>query len=322
MKKILITGCAGFIGFHLTRNFLKKNFQIIGIDSLNNYYSEDLKIKRLNILKRFKKFNFKKVDINNFEKVYSFLKNKKIDQIFHLAAQPGVRVSYAKPFNTLKQNISTFSNILEIARIKNVNKFVYASSSSVYGDTKVYPFTENDKGNKPISVYGSTKLSNEILANSYAKNFKIDSIGLRFFTVYGPYGRPDMAYYSFLNNLEKNIPIVVFNKGIMKRDFTYIDDVIQAIVNVSKMKVKNYHVILNIGKGNPDNLMNLINLLQKYYGKKFKINFHNKIPKGDIKKTYSNISRAKKLIKLKPKVNLEEGVKKFVDWYKNFYEIK
>ena len=321
MKKILITGCAGFIGFHLTKNFLKKNFQIIGIDSLNDYYSKDLKLKRLGILRKFKKFNFKKIDLKNFEKVYDFLKNRKIDQIFHLAAQPGVRVSYAKPLNTLKQNISTFSNIIEIARVKKVKKFVYASSSSVYGNTKVYPFTENDKENKPISVYGSTKLSNEILAYSYAKNFKMDCIGLRFFTVYGPYGRPDMAYYSFLNNLRKNIPIVVFNKGVMKRDFTYIDDVIQAILNVSKMKVKNYHVVLNIGKGKPDNLMNLIYLLKKNYGKKFKINFFNKITKGDIKKTYSNISKAKKLIQLKPKVNLDEGIKKFVDWYKNFYEI-
>jgi len=321
MKKILITGCAGFIGFHLTKVFLKKNFQIIGIDSLNDYYSKNLKLKRLGILKQFKKFNFKKIDLKNFEKVYDFLKNKKIDQIFHLAAQPGVRVSYANPFNTLKQNISTFSNIIEISRIKKVKKFIYASSSSVYGNTKVYPFSENDRENKPISVYGSTKLSNEILAYSYAKNFKMNCIGLRFFTVYGPYGRPDMAYYSFLNNLRKNIPIEVFNRGVMKRDFTYIDDVIQAILNVSKMKVKNYHVVLNIGKGKPDNLMNLINLLQKNYGKKFKINFLNKIPKGDIKKTYSNISKAKKLIQLKPKVNLEEGVKKFVNWYKNFYEI-
>ncbi len=322
MKKILITGCAGFIGFHLSKNFLEKKFQIIGIDSLNNYYSKDLKLKRLKILKSFKNFHFKKIDLKNFEKVSSFLKNKKVDQIFHLAAQPGVRVSYLKPFNTLRQNISTFSNIIEIARIKKVKKFVYASSSSVYGDTKIFPFKENDKDNKPISVYGSTKLSNEILALSYAKNFKIKCIGLRFFTVYGPYGRPDMAYYSFLNKLKKNIPIVVFNRGVMKRDFTYIDDVIRAVTDVSKMKVTNYHLILNIGKGKPDNLMNLIYLLQKNYGKKFKINFNSRIPKGDIKKTYSNISKAKKLIKFKPKIDLEKGIEKFVDWYKNFYEIK
>ncbi len=322
MKKILITGCAGFIGFHLSKNFLEKKFQIIGIDSLNNYYSKDLKLKRLSILKNFKNFYFKKIDLKNFKKVSSFLRNKKVDQIFHLAAQPGVRVSYLKPYNTLRQNISTFSNIIEIARLKKVKKFVYASSSSVYGDTKIYPFKEDDKDNKPISVYGSTKLSNEILALSYAKNFKIECIGLRFFTVYGPYGRPDMAYYSFLNKLKKNIPIVVFNRGVMKRDFTYIDDVIRAVIEVSKMKVKNYHLILNIGKGKPDNLMNLINLLQINYGKKFKINFNSGIPKGDIKKTYSNISKAKKLIKFKPKVDLERGIKKFVDWYKNFYEIK
>tara|TARA_A100001015_G_scaffold36397_1_gene40143 strand:+ start:2168 stop:3136 length:969 start_codon:yes stop_codon:yes gene_type:complete len=322
MKKILITGCAGFIGFHLTKNFLEKNFKIIGIDSLNNYYSKNLKMKRLNILRRFKNFDFKKIDLKNYDKVHSFLNRKEIDLIIHLAAQPGVRVSFMKPFNTLQQNISTFSNIIEIARIKKVKKFIYASSSSVYGDTKIYPFVENDKENKPISVYGSTKLSNEIIASSYSKNFHISCVGLRFFTVYGPYGRPDMAYYSFLNNLKKNIPINVFNRGIMKRDFTYIDDVIDAIIKVSKTNIKNNHVILNIGKGKPDKLMDLIELLQKNYGKKFKINFKNKIPQGDIKKTFSNISIAKKLINFKPKINLNNGIRKFVDWYKNFYEIR
>ncbi len=322
MKKILITGCAGFIGFHLTKNFLEKKFKIIGIDSLNNYYSKNLKMKRLNILRRFKNFDFKKIDLKNYDKVNSFLNRKEIDLIIHLAAQPGVRVSFMKPFNTLQQNISTFSNIIEIARIKKVKKFIYASSSSVYGDTKIYPFVENDKENKPISVYGSTKLSNEIIASCYSKNFQISCVGLRFFTVYGPYGRPDMAYYSFLNNLKKNIPINVFNRGIMKRDFTYIDDVIEAIIKVSKTNIKNNHVILNIGKGKPDKLMDLIELLQKNYGKKFKINFKNKIPQGDIKKTFSNISMAKKLINFKPKINLNNGIRKFVDWYKNFYEIR
>ena len=322
MKKILITGCAGFIGFHLTKNFLEKNFKIIGIDSLNNYYSKNLKMKRLSILRRFKNFDFKKIDLKNYEKVNSYLKRKEIDIIFHLAAQPGVRVSIMKPFNTLQQNISTFSNIIEIARIKKVKKFIYASSSSVYGDTKIYPFVENDKENKPISVYGSTKLSNEIIASSYSKNFQINCVGLRFFTVYGPYGRPDMAYYSFLDNLKKNIPINVFNRGVMKRDFTYIDDVIEAIIKVSKMNVKNNHMILNIGKGKPDKLMDLIDLLQKNYGKKFKIKFRDKIPQGDIKKTFSNISMAKKLINFKPKTNLNNGIRKFVDWYKNFYEVR
>ena len=322
MKKILITGCAGFIGFHLTKNFLEKKFKIIGIDSLNNYYSKNLKMKRLNILRRFKNFDFKKIDLKNYDKVNSFLNRKEIDLIIHLAAQPGIIVSFMKPFNTLQQNISTFSNIIEIARIKKVKKFIYASSSSVYGDTKIYPFVENDKENKPISVYGSTKLSNEIIASCYSKNFQISCVGLRFFTVYGPYGRPDMAYYSFLNNLKKNIPINVFNRGIMKRDFTYIDDVIEAIIKVSKTNIKNNHVILNIGKGKPDKLMDLIELLQKNYGKKFKINFKNKIPQGDIKKTFSNISMAKKLINFKPKINLNNGIRKFVDWYKNFYEIR
>ena len=321
MKKILITGCAGFIGFHLTKNFLEKKFKIIGIDSLNNYYSKNLKMKRLNILRRFKNFDFKKIDLKNYDKVNSFLNRKEIDLIIHLAAQPGVRVSFMKPFNTLQQNISTFSNIIEIARIKKVKKFIYASSSSVYGDTKIYPFVENDKENKPISVYGSTKLSNEIIASCYSKNFQISCVGLRFFTVYGPYGRPDMAYYSFLNNLKKNIPINVFNRGIMKRDFTYIDDVIEAIIKVSKTNIKNNHVILNIGKGKPDHLMDLVKLIEKNYGKKFKINYSNNIPQGDIKRTFSNTKKAKKLINWHPKTNLHEGIKKFIEWYKTEYDV-
>ena len=189
-----------------------------------------------------------------------------------MAAQPGVRISIKKPHNTLNQNLIPFINILELARIKNVKKFIYASSSSVYGDTKTFPFIEKDVNNVPVSVYGASKLSNEIIAHSYSKNFKLKSIGLRFFTVYGPYGRPDMAYYSFLENLKKNKIIKVFNKGKMKRDFTYIDDVVDGILKVIQKKFKNFHEILNIGKGKPDELMSLISLLEKSSDKKFKIN--------------------------------------------------
>ena len=233
-----------------------------------------------------------------------------------------MRVSLKKPFNTLKQNINAFINILEIARSKKVKKFLYASSSSIYGETKIYPFNEDDKENEPISVYGSSKLTNEILASSYARNFKIKCIGLRFFTVYGPLGRPDMAYYSFLDNLRKNKPITVFNKGLMKRDFTYIDDVVTGIINLMNLKLKENHLVLNIGKGKSDNLMDLVNLLQNNYNKKFKILYSKKIPIGDIKKTFSNTKKAKKFINWKPKVNLKEGIKKFVDWYKIHHGIK
>tara|TARA_A100001388_G_scaffold264478_1_gene235792 strand:- start:281 stop:1243 length:963 start_codon:yes stop_codon:yes gene_type:complete len=319
---ILVTGCAGFIGYHLSIKLLKKNIKVIGIDSLNDYYSKKLKLKRLSILKKNSNFYFSKIDLNNYSSLNVFLKKKKIDKIIHLAAQPGVRVSLKKPFNTLKQNINAFTNILEIARVKKIKKFLYASSSSIYGETKIYPFIEDDKENEPISVYGSSKLTNEILASSYARNFKIKCIGLRFFTVYGPLGRPDMAYFSFLDNLRKNKPITVFNKGLMKRDFTYIDDVVTGIINLMNLKLKENHLVLNIGKGKSDNLMDLVNQLQNNYNKKFKIIYSNKIPIGDIKKTFSNTKKAKKFINWKPKVNLKEGVKKFVDWYKIHHGIK
>ncbi len=318
---ILITGCAGFIGFHLAYK-LSKRRKVIGIDSLDKYYSVKLKKQRLNLLKKNKKFKFLKIDLNNFKKLKKELKNQKIEYIVHLAAQPGVRISTKNPHNTLIQNLLAFSNIIEVARLKKIKKFVYASSSSIYGDTKTYPFVENDYKNIPKSVYGATKLSNEIIANSYSRNFKIQAVGLRFFTVYGPYGRPDMAYYSFLNKLNMKKKIQVFNNGKMMRDFTYIDDVINGIIKVIKTNFKNKHEILNIGKGKPDDLMDLINNLEKYYNENFSIEYLNIIPKGDIQKTFSDTKKAKKLIKLKPKVDLKEGVKKFVSWYKKNHKIK
>ena len=313
---ILITGCAGFIGFHLSKHFLESGNKVIGIDNLNSYYSVNLKKSRLKLLQKNNNFKFFKFDLKKNSKLQQKLKPYKIRQVIHLAAQPGVRISIKKPLNTLNENLIPFINILEIARIKKVKKFIYASSSSVYGDSKIYPFNENDNKNIPVSVYGASKLSNEIIAQSYSKNFKIKCIGIRFFTVYGPYGRPDMAYYSFLERLKKNKSITVFNKGLMKRDFTFIDDVIHGIVLLSKVKIKNFHTIVNIGKGKPDNLMDLIKFVQKYYNKKFKIKFTRNIPNGDIKKTFSNTNKAKKLINWKPKTNLQEGINKFVKWYK------
>tara|TARA_B100001027_G_C16237689_1_gene317785 strand:+ start:190 stop:1152 length:963 start_codon:yes stop_codon:yes gene_type:complete len=313
---ILVTGCSGFIGFHLTKKLLEKKKPILGIDSIDNYYSKSKKIKRLKIIKKFDNFNFFKIDLNNFDNLKKIVNKYPIDTIIHLAAQPGVRISISNPHNTLIQNLAPFANIIEIARLKKVKKFIYASSSSVYGDSKIYPFNEQDFENIPVSVYGSTKLSNEMIANAYSKNFKINCIGLRFFTVYGPHGRPDMAYYSFLDNLRKNLPIKVFNKGNMMRDFTYIDDVVLGIVKVLKTKFKKNHEILNIGKGKPDKLMDLIKYLEKFYKKKFNIKFTKNIPIGDIKKTFSNTSKAKKIIKWSPKQNLENGIEKFVKWYK------
>ena len=313
---IIITGCAGFIGFHLTKNLLDKNKKIIGIDIIDKYYDPQKKKDRLKILNKYKNFKFLKIDLNRYDLIYSKLKNYKIELIIHLAAQPGVRISIKKPHNTLKQNLIPFINVLEIARIKKVKKFLFASSSSIYGDTKIYPFVEKDTQNMPVSVYGATKLSNEIIASSYSKNFNMKTIGLRFFTVYGPYGRPDMAYYSFLDALKKNKIIKVFNKGNMLRDFTYVDDVVKGITSLINLKMKKNHDVINIGKGKPDQLMKLIKLLEFNYKKKFKIEYTKNIPNGDIKKTFSNVNKAKQLIKWSPKVNLDEGIRKFVNWYK------
>ena len=313
---IVVTGCAGFIGFHLTKNLLEKNKKVIGIDIIDKYYDPKKKKDRLKILNKYKNFKFFKIDLNKYDLIYSKLKNYKVELIIHLAAQPGVRISIKKPHNTLKQNLVPFINILEIARLKRVKKFLFASSSSIYGDTKIYPFVEKDNQNVPVSVYGATKLSNEIIASSYSKNFNIKTIALRFFTVYGPYGRPDMAYYSFLDDLKKNKKIRVFNKGHMMRDFTYVDDVIKGIISLINFKMKKNHDVINIGKGKPDQLMELIKLIEVNYKKKFKIEYTKNIPNGDIKKTFSNVNKAKKLIKWKPKVNLDEGIKRFVNWYK------
>ena len=313
---ILITGCAGFIGFHLAQKLLNKKKKVIGIDNIDSYYSRSKKYQRLSIIKKYKNFKFLKVDLNNYDRVNSLIKKYNIDLVIHLAAQPGVRISIKHPHNTLKQNLIPFINILELSRLKKVKKFIYASSSSVYGESKIYPFNEKDFQNIPVSVYGATKLSNEIIAESYSRNFNLKCVGLRFFTVYGPYGRPDMAYYSFLDNLRNNKSIKVFNKGKMMRDFTFIDDVINGILKVIQIKFKKNHDVLNIGKGKPDKLMDLIILLEKYYKKKFTIKYTNNVPLGDIKKTYSKVSKAKKTINWDPKTNLKSGIKKFVNWYK------
>ena len=316
---IVVTGCVGFIGFHLTQKLLSQKKIVFGIDKIDSYYDKKLKLSRLKILKKNKNFLFSKLDLNNMQRLHKLLKKKKISSIIHLAAQPGVRISIKKPHNTLYQNINAFINIIEIARVLNVKKFIYASSSSVYGDTKKYPFIENDKNNFPISIYGISKLCNEHIAETYSKNFKIKTTGLRFFTVYGPYGRPDMAYFSFTKKLFQNKKITVFNKGKMLRDFTYIDDITNGIYKILNKNTKASHHVINLGKGKPDNLFDLINSLEKYSNKKFKLNFTNSIPKGDIKKTYASVTKAKKTFNWKPEINLNEGISNFLKWYRMFY---
>ena len=317
---ILITGCSGFIGYHLCNFLLKKNRKIIGIDNLNSYYDRKLKIKRLINLKNYQNFKFFNKDLTNFLDIYKIVRKYKFKIIIHLAAQPGVRYSLNKPNQTLYNNLNSFNNIIEITRLKKVKKFIYASSSSVYGDVKKSPFTEDDYSIRPVSVYGASKLSNEIVADVYSKNFNLNCFGLRFFTVYGPFGRPDMAYYDFaLKNL-RNRKIELYNNAKMLRDFTYIDDVIAAIIKIiDKKDLPKGHHVLNIGKGKPDKLLDLVNLLQSNLKNKFNVNYKNFIPKGDIKKTYSNNYKIKKLLKWSPVISLDEGIYRFVNWFKKYY---
>jgi|688.fasta_scaffold295217_1 UDP-glucuronate 4-epimerase len=318
---ILVTGCAGFIGYNLALKLLNQNYKIIGVDNINNYYDRKIKEARLKNLKKFKNFIFLKKNICNFYSLFKSLKKFKFSVVIHLAAQPGVRYSFLSPNKTLFNNLNSFNNIIEIARLRNIKKFVYASSSSVYGEVKKMPFTENDNFIKPLSIYGGSKLSNEIVADVYSRNYNLNCIGLRFFTVYGPFGRPDMAYYSFsLKNLQ-NKKIKLFNNSRMLRDFTYIDDVILAIEKIIKRKkFENNHEILNVGKGHPDKLIDLVLNLQKNLKKKFKILNINSIPKGDLQKTYSSNIKIKKLLNWEPNISLEKGVKLFVDWFLNFYK--
>ena len=321
MKKILITGVAGFIGFHLALRLSKmKSYQVFGIDNLNDYYDVNLKKDRLKILK--KKIQFFKIDICNTKKLDQLFKKNKFEKVFHLAAQAGVRYSYKNPDAYFKSNLIGFQNIIQFSKKIGVNHFIYASSSSVYGDNVSLPLKEDYKTDKPLSYYAATKKCNEILAESYSNFFNLRCTGIRFFTVYGPYGRPDMSTYKFVNNILKNKKINVFNKGTHARDFTYIDDVIAAlykIINKNKNKNINKHEIYNIGNGNSKPLNNYISQIEKLLKKKSKKKFV-KLQKGDVIKTYSDISKVKKDYNFKPKINLEDGISKYIDWFNNYYK--
>lgn len=330
MKKILITGCCGFIGFHLTRFFLEKGFAIYGIDNINNYYDIKLKKDRLKILKKFKNFFFKKIDINNTLQLNKEFTKKKIEYIVHLAAQAGVRYSLKNPLIYTKNNIHGFVNIIELAKKKNVKKFLYASSSSVYGQNKKYPFSETDSVDHPISIYAATKRSNELIAHTYSHLFKLNTIGLRFFTVYGPYGRPDMSLFKFTNNILKKKPIVLYNNGEMYRDFTYVDDLIYSLekilfskkINLKKKTNFNKNfLILNLGNKNTISLKKYVQLIEKACKKKAIIKYKRMQP-GDVPKTISDNKFLKKIIKKTKVTNHQKGIKNFVNWFISYYKLK
>ena len=333
---ILITGVAGFIGFHTALSLIEDKNKIIGIDNLNNYYDVGLKKNRLKILNKYKNhFKFYRTDIANEVKIRSIFKKHKIDFVINLAAQAGVRYSLKKPKEYLKSNIIGFFNLINISKDFSVKRFVYASTSSVYGNNLKTPFYEKDTADHPIQFYAATKRSNELIAHAYSSLFKMETVGLRFFTVYGPWGRPDMALFKFVKNISNNKPISVYNFGNHIRDFTYIDDIVKGIKlvkNSSKIfKIKSTKnnfspdtsnvkfEIFNIGSGKSTTLLNYIQIIEKELKKKSKKNFFP-LQRGDIKKTLSNVSKLKK-IGYKPTVEPKEGIKKFINWYKHYYKI-
>ena len=321
-KKILITGHLGFIGFHLAKRLIREGHTIMGVDSLNNYYSQKLKKDRGKVLDGINGNYISKIeDISNKE-IIKTLKQFKPDIIVNLAAQAGVRHSLDHPEDYVSNNISSFLNIIKYAKDYGVEKIIYASTSSVYGGNTDFPFSENDRVDNPLQFYAVTKRTNELMANAYNDLYKISFIGLRFFTVYGPWGRPDMSIHKFTNLIINNKPIDVFNYGKHSRDFTYIDDVVEGISLVSLKKNKylsnSYSEIYNIGGDHPITLNNLIKEIEKNLGKKAKRNLMP-LQMGDVKKTISNIKKIKKHYGFSPKTSINEGIKSFIDWYKSYY---
>ena len=331
---VLITGSAGFIGFHLSHRLLKEGVEVIGIDSLNNYYEVSLKEARNNILKKFSNYTFYHQDLTNYELLKNIFTHHLITKVIHLAAQAGVRYSITHPHAYIHANVIAFLNILETCKNYHVKHLLYASSSSVYGDNREMPFSVGHRVDHPVSFYAATKKSNELMAHTYAHNFGLVVTGLRFFTTYGPWSRPDMALFLFTKSIIENKPIDVFNHGKMKRDFTYIDDVIESVyrlMNKENKKKNTTHsdfstsfapyYLFNIGNGQPIELMKFIYIIEKLLGKKAIINYQPP-QKGEINETYADIQNLKDEIAYQPKTSLFEGVKYFVDWYKEYYNIK
>ena len=315
--KVLVTGSAGFIGYHLTLSLLKDGYQVCGVDNINDYYSTKLKLNRLDRLKSINNFSFSKINICDFNSLEKIFLNFRPDKVVNLAAQAGVRYSLENPKAYMNSNIDGFFNIIELCKQFNVKGLVYASSSSVYGGNTKIPFSVEDDINNPISLYAATKASNELIANSYSHLYDLNTTGLRYFTVYGPWGRPDMAMYIFTKNIIDGHPISVYNNGLMKRDFTYIDDIIAGTKSAIK---KNYSCeIFNLGNNKSVELMDMIAVIEDTIDKKAKINYES-IQLGDVKETFADIDKTQKMLEYFPKTNINTGIKKFVEWYMNYKE--
>ena len=320
--KILVTGCAGFIGYNLVEKLcLNKEFKVFGIDNINSYYDVDLKKNRLSILKKKKNFKFFKLDITNNNKIKLNFNKYNYDVVFHLAAQAGVRFSITNPEEYISSNLVGFFNIINSSTENNVKHFIFASSSSVYGNNTNFPLKEEDLTDSPLSLYAATKKSNELVAHSYSNIHQLPCTGLRFFTVYGPFGRPDMALFKFTKKTIENKSIDLYNKGNHTRDFTYIDDVVTSLIKFIKKpsKKKIPYQVFNISNNNPIKLKKYLNLIFLFLNKKTKIN-NLSLQAGDIEKTWGSNKKLNKKVNFAPNTKINFGIKKFIDWYKNYYE--
>ncbi|MDZ7605316.1 MAG: NAD-dependent epimerase [Cyclobacteriaceae bacterium] len=336
MSKILVTGAAGFIGFHLANRLLKDGWEVVGLDNLNDYYDVSLKESRLEILKTFSNFAFEKVNLEDNANIDHIFKSNNFEYVINLAAQAGVRYSLENPHCYVQTNIQGFLNILEGCRNYPVKHLVYASSSSVYGANKKMPLSVNDNVDHPLALYAATKKCNELMAHSYASLYNIASTGLRFFSVYGPWGRPDMALFLFTKSIVDGTPIKVFNNGEMSRDFTYIDDIVEGIYRIIKNPAtpnlnwdpempdvsSSYapYRIYNIGHGKPVELNRFIELIEQNLGKKA-IRENYPMQPGDIPLNHCDIAALKDAVVYVPEVRVEDGIRSFVSWFRTYYNV-
>ncbi|MBW1779473.1 MAG: NAD-dependent epimerase [Deltaproteobacteria bacterium] len=316
LQTILVTGSAGFIGFHLCKRLLETGYTVVGVDNLNPYYDVNLKRARLEILKPYDNFSFYQADLQDMAALKEIFRQHRVTEICNLAAQAGVRHSLKDPFSYQKSNLEGFLNILELAREYRVANLVYASSSSVYGKNRKSPYSVDDRVDHPISLYAATKKANELMAHAYSHLFEIPCTGLRYFTVYGPWGRPDMALFLFTDAILKNRPITVFNYGNMKRDFTYIDDIIDGTVRAIERPVP--YDLFNLGNCNSVGLMDFIRIVEEELGKEAEKKMMPLQP-GDVPETVADIQRAKEQLGFNPRTPLREGIRAFLAWYREYY---
>ena len=315
MEKILVTGSSGFIGMHLCKSLLEDGYQVVGIDNMNDYYDPALKEARLKELYLYDNFKFVKADISDYPTVETAFKDFEPEKVVNLAAQAGVRYSLENPQAYIQSNVVGFMNILECCRHHQVKGLIYASSSSVYGGNEKIPFSIDDSVDRPISIYAASKISNELMAHTYSHLYGLHTTGLRFFTVYGPWGRPDMAMYIFTEKISNDLPIPVFNYGKMQRDFTYIDDIIDGV----KASIdKNFFCeIFNLGNNRCENLMDMIALIEDSLGKKAELNLMD-IQPGDVKKTFADIEYSRDKLGYEPTTSITEGIPVFIRWYRDY----